>query len=52
MQAGHGIGAGVVKMYQSTDVLAVVGARPRRGQGGVESMDFPDIFLFVLHVQP
>lgn len=40
------------QMYQSTDVLAVVGARPRRGQGGVESMDFPDIFLFVLHVQP
>ena len=26
------------------DVLAVVGARPRRGQGSVESMDFPDIF--------
>lgn len=39
-------------MYQSTNVLAVVGARPRRGQGSVESMDFPDIFLFVLHVQP
>lgn len=32
-------------MYQSTNVLAVVGARPRRGQGSVESMDFPDIFL-------
>ena len=32
------------QMYQSTDVLAVVGARPRRGQGSVESMDFPDIF--------
>ena len=31
-------------MYQSTNVLAVVGARPRRGQGSVESMDFPDIF--------
>lgn len=45
MQAGHGIGAGMVGyMYQSTNVLAVVGARPRRGQGSVESMDFPDIF--------
>ena len=31
-------------MYQTTNVLAVVGARPRRGQGSVESMDFPDIF--------
>ena len=31
-------------MYQSTNVLAVVGARSRRGQGSVESMDFPDIF--------
>lgn len=36
------------QMYQSTDVLAVVGARLRRGQGGVESMDFPDIFFVCL----
>ena len=35
-------------MYQSTNVLAVVGARPRRGQGSVESMDFPDIFFVCL----
>lgn len=35
-------------MYQSTNVLAVVGARPRRGQGGTESMDFPDIFFVCL----
>lgn len=52
MQAGHGIGAGVVKCTEVRTSLAVVGARPRRGQGSVESMDFPDIFLFVLHVQP
>lgn len=32
-------------MQRSADVLAVVGARPRREQGSVESMDFPDIFL-------
>ena len=32
------------QMQRSADVLAVVGARPRRGQGSVESMDFPDIF--------
>ena len=31
-------------MYQSTNVLAVVDARPRKGQESVESMDFPDIF--------
>lgn len=35
-------------MYQSTNVLAVVGARPRRGQGSVESLDFPDIFFVCL----
>ena len=45
MQAGHGIGAGVVKCTEVRTSLAVVGARPRRGQGSVESMDFPDIFL-------
>lgn len=33
------------QMQRSADVLAVVGARPRREQGSVESMDFPDIFL-------
>lgn len=44
MQAGHGIGAGVVKCTKVrtswlSSVLGLAG-----GQGSVESMDFPDIF--------
>lgn len=54
MQAGHGIGAGVVKCSEvrTSWLSSVLGLAGSREQGSVERMDFPDIFLFVLHVQP